>query len=216
MQKDPKRSVEVEYDKSGSTPITVVDDYNKFFVNLDDQNCPITKCQLKESGCFKSYSAPNLAIEFVSGNKFEINVKTLDVIHGWSETVCVFCSNGIQSLTFDDFKVSQRSKCVSVLSASATQVKPLVLKYDETDLRYELITDWRTEFLNEDKDNCPIKSCSILTEKCDQEFISDKVKFESAFRLSFSQNVEEGYDLKICIKCTNGLQSVTKDNFLVT
>ena len=71
------------------TPTSDLGGWTIFVTNADTTNCAITSCVLKESGCGSAYSAGELTITSpwtVTANQ---NVQA-----GYSEPVCVSCTNG--------------------------------------------------------------------------------------------------------------------------
>ena len=77
----------------------VLGTFDQIFQNSDSKNCPITKCALKQKGCKSDYIGKNLKIK---GKEIE----AINFMSNWAEDVCVECTNGKQTIKYDNWKVS--------------------------------------------------------------------------------------------------------------
>jgi hypothetical protein len=78
-------------------------DWTTYFVNADTVNCDITSCVLKAQGCLTAYSPGNLVI--AGSMPFAITA-TKNIPAGWSETVCVECTNAQDIQQLDSYVVT--------------------------------------------------------------------------------------------------------------
>ena len=95
-----------------------------------------------------------------------------NVLAGYSYTICVSCTNGVQTVTENRWVVTLTG-CGSTLTAPTSTPDPVSLTYsssDSSDRIYPLSsmssTDWDTYFANTASSNCPITSCSLFEAGC--------------------------------------------------
>jgi hypothetical protein len=75
---------------------------------------------------------------------------------------------------------------------------------------------WDNYFSNTDSTNCPITSCILYESGCSL-ILSTPISIGglSPWDITALKNVLGGYSKTICISCTNGAQTVQKDNWSV-
>ena len=52
----------LELDAKATEMVDLKLDFDKMFTNSDEQNCPITKCSLKQAGCKADYAGTNVSL----------------------------------------------------------------------------------------------------------------------------------------------------------
>lgn len=77
---------------SSTTSSSTINTWSDFFSNLDATNCPVTLCTLKAIGCVNSYASayPIGKLSITSSTSLEAVV---NIDQGWTETVCIICTN---------------------------------------------------------------------------------------------------------------------------
>jgi len=80
-------------------------EWNTYFQNTDETNCPITSCSLWEAGScgVTSFVSTNVYIE--SALPWRIYSEE-NVLAGYSHSICVRCSNGQQDVDSDNWDIS--------------------------------------------------------------------------------------------------------------
>jgi hypothetical protein len=89
---------------------------------------------------------------------------------GYSQSLCVSCTNGAQNITIDDWVVTQTaSPCASTLTVPSSDPGTLSLTYSSSAGNYK--HNWYPEeyFSNTDSSNCPITSCTLYDSDCSTE-----------------------------------------------
>ena len=99
-----------------------VGQWDTFFANSDAANCPVTSCTLYGFDCSTAYATaytgPEMSV--AASTPFVITAMN-DNAAGWTEAVCVSCTNGAQAITYSTFTVIQSPlNCASALSAAAS------------------------------------------------------------------------------------------------
>ena len=94
-----KANVALTYDASTIDTIGQVSD---FVVNSDATNCPVTTCGLYAAGCTTPYATayPSEHLVIESATPWTITARRNNY-HGYTETVCVKCTNSPSYITFD-------------------------------------------------------------------------------------------------------------------
>ena len=73
---------------------------DQVFENGDSKNCPITKCILKNKGCASDYIGKNLKIK-------DREIEAINFMSNWVDQICLECTNGKQTINYDNWKISQ-------------------------------------------------------------------------------------------------------------
>ena len=78
-------------------------------------------------------------------------------------------------------------------------------------------TSWDSYFSNTDSTNCPVTSCTLYESDC-TTVLSSPVSIGSStpWDITALRNTLAGYSQTMCISCTNGAQTVQKDNWSLT
>jgi hypothetical protein len=182
-----------------------VGDQSVFFENADGLNCPITSCSILAVGCGTAYPPGELSI---SGSFPFTVTSNKNVLVGWTETVCIECSNALQTITFDNYVVTQNRDCGTALTLVSMPADP-VLAYDAVSTAS--IGQWDSFFANSDATNCAITSCSmVFSLACGGTFgatLTTDVSIAAInpFALTADQNLALGYVATFCMSCSNSL-----------
>ena len=188
-------------------------DWDTFFDNADTTNCAVTSCTLKIQGCGAAYTPGNQAV--AGTTPFGITA-TKNVNGGYIETVCVSCSNTLQTIDYDNFKITQ-THCAVAITPKTVPPDPMMTY--STAPSSQIVGDWTTYFTNADTTYCPITSCSLKNAGCGGAFSGAQLSIPSAaspWSVSANKNVVAGYNEKTCVECTNGDQIATLDNVEIT
>jgi hypothetical protein len=106
----PAGTSSVKYNlANGTKKVAIADaDYNNWFENMfktkTTDRCAINYCKLYNSGCKSVYSGNKLAVS-KKGSKITFEAAT-NVPDGWTQTVCVGCSNGKDNVFKDNWIVN--------------------------------------------------------------------------------------------------------------
>jgi hypothetical protein len=136
-------------------------DWDTYF-NTDSTNCPIISCTLYDSDCI-TISTDKVTME--SSSPWSVTAMKNEIA-GYTKTMCVKCTNGAQTVTRDNWVLTQTG-CGGVLSvplatpdASGCAVKDYHSTYTNSNIYPTgcafTWTDWDTYFGNTDSTNCPI------------------------------------------------------------
>jgi len=99
-------------------------DWTTFFINSDLTNCPIT-CVLKDQGCTAAYSLGDVNIG--SSLPYDI-IADKNVPLGYQHTLCKSCSTNLQTITFDNYIVTQLMNCaIAMINQSPLPTSPQIL-----------------------------------------------------------------------------------------
>lgn len=138
---------------------------------------------------------------------------------GFEEAFCLSCinkkaSDGTvkQSIQFDDIKVSQTSKCATMLSETDS-VYQKTFEYDGVTKLDEI----KEIFTNSDKANCPLTKCTLTQEGCKLALSSTNISLttSSSQTITVKKDIIPGYEETVCLTCENGYQTITKDSLVV-
>ena len=136
---------------------------------------------------------------------------------GYSEIVCVSCTNGAQTITLDDISYTQSaSKCLTSLANADVPVTEKTLEYMETAQTVAVVTDF---FKNTGEESCAATSCTLKAVGCTEPYSSTMLTAEGTSITN--KNVDKtialaGYTENVCVSCTNDQQTITIDNFKYT
>ena len=84
--------------------IDLGDAFDMFFRSTDPVNCPITACKLMSQGCDSDYLGRYMTMK--QSAPWTMTTQ-LNRAVGYSETVCIKCSNSAASISHDNFVVTQ-------------------------------------------------------------------------------------------------------------
>jgi hypothetical protein len=120
-------SVTLAYD-SGSESINIISgawtDWDTFLSNSDC--CPIiTSCSLFEQGCLNAMSSP---VSMESSSPWVINAEN-DWDAGYDQTLCVTCTNGVQTIQVDNWSVIQTPDCGTALTVPSNDPSVEILTF---------------------------------------------------------------------------------------
>jgi len=90
---------------------------------------------------------------------------------GWTETICVSCSNAHGDIQdYDNFVVTQiQSPCMTTLTTAATAPTNPTFSFDDV-TTIETIGGWTLFVQNSDTTNCPISSCDLKAQGCSSAY----------------------------------------------
>jgi hypothetical protein len=177
-------------------------DWNTYFGNTDTNNCGITSCTLYESDCSTALSNP---VSMAGVSPFDVTALK-NVLAGYSQTMCVSCTNGAQTVHKDNWSVSQLT-CNTVLTAPTTTLTTSVT-YDplistETIFPWSGTSTWDIFFSNTDTTNCPITACNIYTSTGAVKTYPFSMDSSSPWGVPVRRNVVNGYSQSSKIECSN-------------
>ena len=139
-----------------------------------------------------------------------------NIIAGYSENICLQCTTGPQTITFDNHLVNQPIDCnYALFSNSPTG---LSLQFDVAQPASPE-ADYDVFFGNYDAAVCGITSCTLYNPGCSTAYSGSYLSLGVSgdkFTLKADRTYIPGYTETICYSCTNGLQTINEDNFVVT
>ena len=102
-KKDRFKTVfEYSYDEENNSKL--VGNFDNFFLNKDSTNCPVKQCTLKQEACFVNYEDVHLQLS----NQFPFQFTAyIDKPAGYDTAGCFECTNGYQTMTYDNIQVKQ-------------------------------------------------------------------------------------------------------------
>jgi len=103
-----------------------VENYNSFFKVLDEVYCYLTTCAIRNPGC-GPYSGSRITISGIT--PFAISMPQ-NVVEGWTETICIECSNGQQTEQYDNFIVTQIRDCSTAITVVIPAPSNSLLNYN--------------------------------------------------------------------------------------
>jgi hypothetical protein len=106
---------------------TIATQYTDIFTHNDEVDCPVTECNLYNTGCSSALASANILIE--SGTPWKITAKR-DVKLGYEETLCIKCFGDQPKAEIDSLTIKQVRDCSDHIVALSDQPTGLVLKYD--------------------------------------------------------------------------------------
>ena len=156
-----------------------------------------------------------------ASNPWAITMTNLAIIAGWTETVCIKCTNGYQTIYYDNWKATQSPhKCYTALS-KATPTNPFTTTYDgsPSSITVGAASVFFTNAYSGTSE-CAITSCQILNSGCLTAYTGDKVYITSSTTVTALRNDLAGYSLNLCLSCNNNaggsiFQTITYDNYVV-
>ena len=124
---------------------------------------------------------------------------------GYTESICIKCQNSDQTITQDNFTVTQRSKCLTTLSDAQNPLGDQAFSYDSQPA--SIGSGYTSFFANSDVVNCPVTMCSLRQQGCEASYEDGRVTIGSTspFVIQTVRNVKSGFEDEVCVECTNGL-----------
>jgi hypothetical protein len=139
-----------------------------YFANSQSSACDPTTCTLWGVGCSSAYSSvyPSGKITMAGSSPWGFT-SVKNVMAGWSEYICLKCTNGQQTINYDSIVIKQDAvNCYTTLSAPSTlPTNPLTIAYASSPTT-QTIGTWSTFAQNSDTSGCPVTSCSIKAIGC--------------------------------------------------
>ena len=71
------------------------------------------------------------------------------------------CTNGDQTVSYPNYKVTQIRDCATSLGLAAAPTNPVLIYNTVTTT--QSVGDWTTFFTNADNANCPVTTCALKT-----------------------------------------------------
>ena len=169
--------------------------------NSDATNCGITSCSIKTSGCSGAYSPGQLSM---AGSTPWAITANQNIQNGYTETVCVSCTNGLDTYSYFNFIVTQIRDCATALTAKAGATNSFILFYQAASTGP--IGEWTTYFDDADTTNCAITSCVIKSADCSGAYAGSHITIASSlpFAIEGARSIQAGWTETICVECTNG------------
>lgn len=176
-------------------------DWSTFVANADTTNCGISACSLKTPGCSGAYTGTELQIG--ESTPWSVTAKR-NTDAGYVVEVCIECTNGADTQTYDNFKVTQIRNCGSALTAKADAPSSKEFNYVASGL--EALGGWSTFFDNADDSNCGISSCVLKNSDCTGDYPGGQLSVGSGslFVVSANKGIQAGWTETVCIECSNG------------
>ena len=67
----------------------------------------------------------------------------------------------------------------------------------------ELLSNWNSYFQNPDLINCPIESCQLKDQDCEEDIEQTNLTMSDDFpyEIKGKQNIDEGWNITVCLEC---------------
>ena len=198
---------------SWSASLQPVASSSDFFINRGSKSCAISKCALKEVGCRYVLSIPTISMT----KQPPFSILVASKVEGFSHLICVECTNGAQTLVFDNFNITQPSKCLDTLSNNPQSKTELIREYKESIEPEAIIEQTKTYFINSNEDECPISKCELRAKGCIDGYESSKLSIMAAppFSVKSTLNFVDGFTHEVCLLCKNLAETSTFDGVVV-
>ena len=202
---NPVQDKTVDFDEANPTE-EVGKVFNTFFQNTDTVNCPVQQCSVLKAGCQEELGGSSNVV--LSKSEDEVNWSISfkkSVPLGYTESICIKCQNSDQTITQDNFSVTQRSKCLTTLSAAQNPLGDQSFSYDSQPA--EVGSGYTSFFANSDEVNCPVTMCALKQQGCQASYEDGRVTVGSTspFVIQTVRNIKSGFEDRVCVECTNGL-----------
>jgi hypothetical protein len=137
-----------------------------------------------------------------------------NVLAGYSYTLCISCTNGVQTVQETRWVVTLVGCSSSLTVPSSSPSAKSLTYYSSTSsyyTSYEIYLDssgWDYSygyFSNSMSSDCPITSCSLYDSDCSTPRSTDiSMDSSSPWDVHADRTVLAGYSYTICVSCTNG------------
>ena len=121
------------------------------FGNNDPLNCPINSCHLMEQGCESVLNTKDISLS--GTHPFNLYISQTNT-RGYSHSICLSCSNGIETKFLDNWHISQCGKL------SPGKLETYYLDHEKDDVLEQIEIDVEKVFSNPDT-RCPISDCTF-------------------------------------------------------
>jgi hypothetical protein len=177
----------------------------------------VSSCTLHNFDCSLPYSTayPSGRLTIAGTTPFAITA-VIGVEAGWSETICLKCSNGAlyDTETRQNFVITQaQNPCrISLSNLGAAPTSHPTMTYDHLTTT-ELVGGWSLLFVSSDQTNCAISACLVMAQGCLSVYGGNKLTIGSTnpFTITARKDYNPGYTETVCIKCTNDAGALTLD-----
>ena len=139
----------------------------ELFTNFEEQKCPIISCEIRQ---FPECKEPNLKSNFIvkgSSPNIKIAIKQTS-LSGYNETSCIACSSLHETRIYYNFRVTQQVSCYQSIKLKDDSIPLSKFKYENDKTMKTLGLDYKSFFVNQNDDFCPINKCSLLNLFCDR------------------------------------------------
>jgi hypothetical protein len=199
------------------TSTVVLADSRVIFTDTYAAVCTTPTCQLKASGCGGVYIGSKVSVG--ASSPWALTA-VQNVVLGYTETVCISCSNGLDTQTHT-YNIAQNALiCTSTLSAAASVKANPTMAYNSVTTT-ESTGIWTDFFQNSDTTNCPVTACTLYASPCPTAYATTYSSGKqlmsgiSPWGITANKNILAGWTETVCISCTNGAQTIIKDNYIV-
>ena len=195
-----------------ANPVRTIGDMDFFFTNTEPIECPLT-CVLKQDGCSIAYLPGQVFIDVSS--PFLITASA-NIEPGYSETICVECSNPGEILTVDSVVVNQKRDCLNKLTSNSPLNQTFLFDYNGTQPT-ELLGDWTFFFTNIEPLCDSSYTCTLKAEGCVSSYVPGHVTIGGSlpFNVRASKNIDAGHNETFCIQCVNDYELLTLDSYYI-
>jgi hypothetical protein len=199
-----------------------VGDWNTFFLSSTG-SCDPTSCTLYGVGCSTAYSTayPSGKLTIATSSTWAITSLRNSNIN-WVENVCLKCTNGQQTINYDNYQVVQsNNQCYTSLTIKSTPAatNPKVLAYSSSPATATvgLWTDFVTN--SQTSPTCDPLSCSLLAVGCVNTYASvypfGMLSITSPTTVTGNTNSHTAWTETVCVKCTNDNGGISFDTVFI-
>ena len=126
---------------------------------------------------------------------------------GYRQEYCLSCLTVHNfPLLIEGLTVIQKGDCVNTILQAGDARDQYSITYSQSD-DYTFKADYYFDLA--DPDLCPIESCRIHDENCDQEYEGDEVSIkqleqggDTQFIVKLVRDISQGYSIQFCLRCT--------------
>jgi len=131
--------------------------------NMDEEQCPIIKCELKAKGCKAEFDGGDGAnVVMAETAPWAVTIKDNN-FNAYTDNICVQCDNEYQIIQFDQLKITQTGRCIDKLDSKVltTNGKSDPLGYISEGADTVFAASWKSYMTNTDVDQtkCMVENC---------------------------------------------------------
>ena len=165
---------------------------------------------VNDATCSAAYTTTTYFI-MASNSPWIITAKK-NILAGYDVTVCIECTNGVDTITLKNYRINQViNTCSADLSAATSAPSNPTLTYNGTTITETVASSYTVFFASANgMGTCPISSCIIKAEGCSLSYASvypvgrTSIATSTPWAVTSFKNVNNGYIERVCVECTNG------------
>ena len=135
--------------------------------------CTPNLCELRAAGCLNTYASAYPSGHLIMGVAVPFTLTAvISSATNWVETVCIYCTNGYQTITWDNFSaVQSNNPCWTSLSPKASANLAYTIAFSFT-TPTETVGTWSDFVANSVSPSCDPTSCTLKAKGCSSTYAS--------------------------------------------